>query len=65
MILKLEDIFDFSFLSLAIILSLFIGKVNEVLSLITFEFMSNLLSLSIQFMVLLGLFYKMKKFRKK
>jgi hypothetical protein len=65
MILKLEDIFDFSFLSLAIILSVFIGKVNEVLSLITFEFMSNLLSLSIQFMVLLGLFYKMKKFRKK
>ena len=65
MIIKLEDIFDFSFLSLAIILSLFIGKINQFLNLITFESVSNLLSLSIQFMVLLGLFYKMKKFKKK
>jgi len=65
MIIKLEDISDFSFLSLAIILSLFIGKINQFLNLITFESVSNLLSLSIQFMVLLGLFYKMKKFKKK
>ena len=65
MILRLEDIFDFSFLSLAIILSIYVGKLNEIMTLITFESISNILSLSIQFMVLLGLYYKMRKFKKK
>jgi len=65
MILRLEDIFDFSFLSLAIILSIYVGKLNEIMTLITFEYISNILSLSIQFMVLLGLYYKMRKFKKK
>jgi hypothetical protein len=65
MYLKLEDIFDFSFLSLAILVSFYVGKLNEFMSLITFESISNFLSLSIQFMVLLGLYYKMKKFKKK
>jgi hypothetical protein len=65
MYLKLEDIFDFSFLSLAILISFYVGKLNEFMSLITFDSISNFLSLSIQFMVLLGLYYKMKKFRKK
>lgn len=65
MLLKLENILDFSFLSLAILLSLFIGKINEILSTITFELLSNTLSLAIQFMVLVGLYYKVKQFKKK
>ena len=65
MLLKLEDILDFSFLSIALILSMFIGKINNILSSITFEFLSDLLSLSIQFLVLLGLYYKLKRFKKK
>jgi len=65
MTLNLDDILDFSFLSLAIILSFFIDNINEIISSITYEFLSNTLSLAIQFMVLLGLIYKMKKFKKK
>ena len=64
MILKLEDIFDYSFLSLAFILSLFIDNINGILSFITFDFVSDLLSLTIQILVLVGLVLKLKKFNK-
>jgi len=65
MILKLEDIIDFSFLSLAFILSMFITEINTFLSYITFEVISNGLSIAIQILVLIGLIHKVKKFRKK
>ena len=56
---------DFSFLSIALILSMFIGKINIFLSYITFDIVSDLLSVAIQIMVLWGLVYKIKKFRNK
>tara|TARA_R110000824_G_scaffold378430_2_gene569976 strand:- start:2005 stop:2208 length:204 start_codon:yes stop_codon:yes gene_type:complete len=65
MILKLEDILDFSFLSLAFILSLAIGKINHVLCYVTFDVVSDVLSIAIQILVLVGLIYKLRKFRKK
>ena len=65
MVLKLEDILDFSFLSIAFLLSMFIGKINHFLCFITFEVISDTLSIGIQLMVLVGLIYKLKKFRKK
>ena len=65
MVLKLEDILDFSFLSIAFLLSMFIGKINHFLCFITFEVISDTLSIAIQIMVLVGLIYKLKKFRKK
>jgi hypothetical protein len=65
MILKLDDIIDFSFLSLAFIVSMFIGKINYLLSFITFEIVSDILSIAIQILVLWGLIHKVKKFRKK
>ena len=65
MLLKLEDILDFSFLSLAFMLSMFMGEIKDILSLVTFEFVSNVLSLAIQFLVLLGVYYKLKRFKKK
>ena len=65
MILKLEDILDFSFLSIAFILSMVIGKINHFLCFITFDVVSDILSVAIQVMVLWGLIYKVKKFRKK
>ena len=65
MILDLEDILDFSFLSIALILSMFIGKINSILCYITFDVISDVLSISIQILVLLGLVMKLKKFRKK
>jgi len=65
MILKLEDIMDFSFLSLAFILSMFIGEIHTFFNYITFEVISNILSVGIQIMVLWGLIYKVKKFKKK
>jgi hypothetical protein len=65
MVLKLEDILDFSFLSVAFILSLAIGKINNFLCFITFDVISNILSIAIQVMVLLGLIYKLRKFKKK
>ena len=65
MVLKLEDILDFSFLSIAFLLSMFIGKINHFLCFITFEVISDTLSIAIQLMVLVGLIYKLKKFRKK
>ena len=65
MTLNLDDIVDFSFLSLAIMLSFFIDNINQIISSITYEFLSNTLSLAIQFTVLLGLIYKMRKFKKK
>ena len=65
MILKLEDILDFSFLSVAFILSLAIGKIHNFLCFITFDIVSDILSVAIQVMVLWGLIYKVKKFRKK
>ena len=65
MILKLDDILDFSFLSVAFILSLAIGKINHFLCFITFDVVSDVLSVAIQIMVLWGLIYKIKKFRKK
>ena len=65
MVLKLEDILDFSFLSIAFILSMFIGEINTFFNFITFEVISDTLSIAIQLMVLVGLIYKVKKFRKK
>jgi len=65
MILKLEDIMDFSFLSIAFILSMFIGEINTFFNFITFEVISNILSVAIQVLVLFGLVHKVKKFRKK
>jgi hypothetical protein len=65
MILDLEDILDFSFLSIALILSMFIGKINSILCYVTFDVISDILSISIQILVLLGLIMKLKKFRKK
>tara|TARA_R110000823_G_scaffold295661_1_gene415415 strand:+ start:988 stop:1185 length:198 start_codon:yes stop_codon:yes gene_type:complete len=63
--LDLEDILDFSFLSIALMLSMFIGKINSVLCYVTFDIVSDVLSISIQVLVLLGLIMKLKKFRKK
>jgi len=65
MVLKLEDILDFSFLSIAFILSMFIGEINSFFNFITFEIISNILSVAIQILVLIGLLHKVKKFRKK
>lgn len=65
MLLKLEDIMDFSFLSLAFILSMFIGKINNMLCFITFDIISDVLSIAIQILVLIGLIMKTKKWRKK
>tara|TARA_R110002096_G_scaffold235204_1_gene425397 strand:+ start:225 stop:422 length:198 start_codon:yes stop_codon:yes gene_type:complete len=65
MILDLEDILDFSFLSIALMLSMFIGKINSILCYVTFDIISDVLSVSIQILVLLGLIMKLKKFRKK
>ena len=65
MILELEDILDFSFLSIALILSMFIGKINSILCYVTFDIISDVLSISIQVLVLLGLIMKLRKFRKK
>lgn len=65
MILDLEDILDFSFLSIALILSMFIGKINSILCYVTFDVISDILSISIQILVLLGLIMKLKKFIKK
>ena len=65
MVIKLDDILDFSFLSIAFMLSLAIGKINNFLCFITFDVVSDILSVAIQIMVLWGLIYKIKKFRKK
>ena len=65
MLLKLEDILDFSFLSIALILSMFIGKINSFFNFITFEVISNILSVAIQILVLIGLIHKTRKWRKK
>tara|TARA_R100000664_G_scaffold11064_1_gene18074 strand:+ start:8208 stop:8411 length:204 start_codon:yes stop_codon:yes gene_type:complete len=65
MVYKLEDIMDFSFLSLAFILSIVIGKINDMLCFITFEVISDTLSIAIQILVLIGLIHKTKKWRKK
>ena len=65
MLLKLEDILDFSFLSIALILSMFIGKINNMLCFITFEVISDTLSIAIQILVLIGLIMKTKKWRNK
>ena len=56
---------DFSFLSLAFILSMAIGKINNMLCFITFEVISDTLSVAIQILVLIGLIMKTKKWRKK
>tara|TARA_R100001594_G_scaffold41050_1_gene73022 strand:- start:2750 stop:2953 length:204 start_codon:yes stop_codon:yes gene_type:complete len=65
MVLKLEDILDFSFLSIAFIVSMFIGKINHFLSFITFDIISDTLSVAIQILILIGLIHKTKKWRKK
>ena len=65
MVYKLEDILDFSFLSLAFILSIVIGKINDMLCFITFEVISDTLSIAIQILVLIGLIHKTRKWRKK
>ena len=65
MLLKLEDILDFSFLSIALILSMFIGKINNMLCFITFEVISDTLSIAIQILVLIVLIHKTRKWRKK
>ena len=56
---------DFSFLSVALIVSLSIGKINYLLSFVTFDLISDVLSIGIQVLVLWGLIHKVKKFRKK
>tara|TARA_R100001086_G_C11812073_1_gene251807 strand:+ start:432 stop:629 length:198 start_codon:yes stop_codon:yes gene_type:complete len=65
MIFRLEDILDFSFLSIALILSMFIGKINNMLCFITFDIISDVLSIAIQILVLIGLIMKTKKWRNK
>jgi hypothetical protein len=65
MLLKLEDILDFSFLSFAFLISIFINQIHSFMNLITFEVLSDMLSLGIQFFVLLGVIYKFKSIRKK
>jgi hypothetical protein len=65
MTFNLDDILDFSFLSVAFLLSMFIGNINTFLSSITIELVSDMLSLAIQILVLWGLIHKVKKFRKK
>ena len=65
MVIRLEDIIDFSILSMALMVSMFIGKINMFLSYITFEAVSDVLSIAIQILVLWGLIHKVKKFKKK
>ena len=65
MVKNLDDILDFSFLSIAFILSLFIGKIQNMLCFITFDVVSNILSIAIQILVLWGLIHKVKKFKNK
>ena len=65
MVYSVDDIMDFSFLSLAFILSIFIGKIQSVLCFITFDVVSNILSIAIQILVLWGLIHKVKKFKRK
>ena len=65
MTLNLDDILDVSFLSIAFLLSIFIDKINNMLCFITFEVISDTLSIAIQILVLWGLIHKVKKFRKK
>lgn len=65
MLLKLEDFMDFSFLSFAFLISIFINKIHSFMDLITFHFVSDILSLAIQFFVLLGVIYKFKRIKDK
>ena len=65
MLLRWEDILDFSFLSIALLISIFISNINSVMQYFTYEILSNGLSLLIQFFVLLGVIYKFKSIRKK
>ena len=62
---NLDDILDFSFLSVAFLLSMFIGKINNMLCFITFEVISDTLSIAIQILVLVGLIHKTRKWRNK
>lgn len=61
----LDDILDFSFLSIAFILSIFIDKIQNMLCFITFDIVSDILSVAIQILVLWGLIHKVKKFKNK
>jgi hypothetical protein len=65
MTLNLDDILDFSFLSIALLLSMFIDKINNMLCFITFEVISDTLSIAIQILVLWGLIHKTRKWSKK
>ena len=65
MVYTLDDILDFSFLSIAFILSVFIGKIQDMLCFITFDVVSDILSVAIQILVLWGLVYKLKKIKNK
>jgi hypothetical protein len=65
MTIKLDDILDFSVLSIALFLSMFIGDITSFLSQITYDVVSQTLSLLIQVCVLWGLIYKMRNFKKK
>tara|TARA_R110002051_G_scaffold323218_2_gene416099 strand:- start:552 stop:764 length:213 start_codon:yes stop_codon:yes gene_type:complete len=65
MLLELEDIMDFSFLSFAFLISIFINKIHSLMDFITFSFVSDILSLGIQFFVLLGVIYKFKRIKDK
>ena len=65
MVYTLDDILDFSFLSIAFILSIFIGKIQDMLCFITFDIVSDILSVAIQILVLWGLIHKVKKFKNK
>ena len=56
---------DFSFLSFAFLISIFINKIHSFMDLITFHFVSDILSLAIQFFVLLGVIYKFKRIKDK
>ena len=65
MTLNLDDILDVSFLSIALLLSMFIDKINNMLCFITFEVISDTLSIAIQILVLWGLIHKTRKWSKK
>ena len=53
MILKLEDILDFSFLSIAFVLSMFIGEIHASLNFITFNVVSDILSVAMVLLLLI------------
>lgn len=64
MLLNVENIMDFSFLSVVVLITLFIGKINMILTdLLSYEFLSNGITLLTQFFVLLAVIYKFKRIK--